>query len=106
MARGFGRGNLREDIDQNAVIWNRSLMVGVRPVGAPNAAITEFSHQLPRERHLIVISWTFSRDTARAADLHPDVLVIEQREQRSKVGMIQTERSIDASHVIDDYRDR
>src|SRR5215831_14493473 len=106
MARGFGRGNFHKDIDQNAVIWNRSLMVGVRPVGAPNAAITKFSYQLSRERHRIGIRWTFARDTVRAADLHPDVLVIEQREQRSKVGMIQTERSIDASHVIDDYRDR
>ena len=53
LPRGFVRRDLGEDIDQHAVVGNRRRMVGMRPIGAPDAAVAELRHQLARERHRI-----------------------------------------------------
>ena len=76
-------------------------MIGVRPVGAPDAAITKFGHQLSGERYCIGIRWALARNAVRAADFHPNVLVIKQGKKRAKMRMIETKRGIDAAHVID-----
>ena len=64
MLDSVGR-DLGEDIDQNAVIGNWSLMVGVRPVGAPDAAIAKFRHQFSGERHGIGVRRASTRHAIR-----------------------------------------
>src|SRR6185295_14189841 len=75
LARGFAGRDLAETIDQNPVIGRRSLMIGVRPVGAPDAAVAELGHQPARKRHGIRVGRSLPGDAVGAADLHPDIVV-------------------------------
>src|SRR5262245_13176005 len=100
MPRGVARRNFREDIDQNAIVWNRPWMIGMGPIGAPDAAVAKLSHQPLGEWDYVRIRRALPGDTVRAAHFHPDVFVIQQREQRSESRLLESKRGIEASHVV------
>src|SRR5262245_4900360 len=68
LALFLGRRDLREQVDEHAVVRDRG-EVGVRPVAAPEAAVAEFRDERPREGPRIRPRRGFSRDALRAAHL-------------------------------------
>src|SRR4249920_1006301 len=92
LACGLAGRDLAENIDQNPVIGRRSLMIGMRPVGAPDAAVAEFGHQSARKWRGIGVGRSLPGHAVGAADFHPDIIVIEQREQRLEGRLLQPER--------------
>src|SRR6476659_9704837 len=101
LPRSFVWRNLGEDIDQHTVIGNWPLMVRMRPIRAPEAAVAGLRNQLAREGHRIRVGWALPRNAIRAADFPTHVPVVDQREQCAECRLIEAERGIDASHMVD-----
>src|SRR6185503_9146493 len=60
LPHGFAWRDLTDDIDQGPVVGDWPLMVGVRPVGTPDAAVAEFRHQPAREWHGVGVGRSLS----------------------------------------------
>src|SRR6478609_5014002 len=69
LPRSFVWRNLGEDIDQHTVIGNWPLMVRMRPIRAPEAAVAGLRNQLARERHRIRVGWALPRNAISAASM-------------------------------------
>src|SRR6185312_11356205 len=82
LPHGFAWRDLTDDIDQGPVVGDWPLMVGVRPVGTPDAAVAEFRHQPAREWHGVGVGRSLSCHAIGAADFYPDIPVVEEDEQR------------------------
>src|SRR5712691_5001591 len=78
----------------------------MRPVGAPEHAVAELGHQLSRERNRVLVGRRPARDALRAAHLDPELLVAYEIEQLSEGRLIDAERRIHPSHVVDDDGNR
>src|SRR5262249_27494645 len=55
--------DLGQEINQNTIVGNRPLMIRMRPIGAPDAAVAKFSNQLARELGRISIRRALPGDT-------------------------------------------
>src|SRR6185312_4201972 len=98
--------DLAQQIDQFAVVGNRPLVVRMRPVEAPDRSVARCFDEPARKGHRVGIRWALAGDTVGAADLDPDVAVVEQAQQCLEVRLIEAERGVDAAHVVDHHRRR
>src|SRR4029077_19853008 len=89
LPHSFVRRDLGEDIDQHAVIGNWSLMVRMRPIRAPDAAVAGLRDQLASRRHPIRVGGALPRNAICAADFYPHVPVVDQREQCAECRLIE-----------------
>src|SRR5690348_7404697 len=81
------RRNFGEQVDQHAVVgYGRE--VRVRPVAAPEAAVSDFSDELAREGNRVFPGRGFPRDTLRAAHLHPEACVAQELKQAAESRLI------------------
>src|SRR2546429_6116260 len=103
LALRLGGAVVADQIDEIAVVRHEG-EIRMRPVGAPQRAIAELRDQLPREGHRVAPGRALARDALGAAHLDPDVLRLQEREQRLELRALRAARSIDAPHVVDDDR--
>src|SRR5260221_971493 len=96
-ALGFGRRHVGDEVDEIAVV-RHFLEVRMRPVGAPDGTLAGFLHELARERCGILPWCALARDALGAAHLDPRVLVLEECEERSEIGMVDAFAGVDAAH--------
>src|SRR5262249_21366924 len=78
---GVGRRHLGDDVDQLAVVRGGSLVVGMRPVGAPDTAVGKLGDELACKGHGVGVKRAGAADPVAAADLHPELAVPHQLQQ-------------------------
>ena len=76
-----GRRDLRDHVDQHAVVRRLLRHVRMRPVGAPDHAVREALDDRARERHHVVVGRARDREPLRAGDLGDPGLVGVERLQ-------------------------
>src|SRR5437588_1240020 len=103
LALGLGGRVFADQVGEIAVVRHKG-EIRMRPVGAPERAIAELGDGLAPERHGVAPGRAVARDALGAAHLDPDVLRLQEREQRLELCALRAARSIDAPHVIDDDR--
>ena len=82
-------------------------VVGVGPVGAPDAAVRVAFHQRAGQRHAPGVGRCtvgLRVDAVDAADLHVKQRVGQQRVQRGKVGVVRAECGVHPADVVDHHR--
>src|SRR5882724_12477538 len=102
---GLARRHVGDEVDEIAVVRDL-LQVRVRPVGAPHRAVAGFLDQLAGKRRGIFPRRALPRDALGAAHLDPHVLVLQQREERSEIDVLDPFAGVEATHVVDHHRDR
>src|SRR6185369_2981340 len=107
-----GRCDARNHVDKMPIVGDLGFHVGVRPVGAPEAAVWVISNQGgdgtgeigPGIAHATFIDRI---EPVGAGGLEPDVLAtVEQGAKRLHVRTAGALAHVGAAHVVDDERDR
>ena len=106
LQRSVARGDAVDQGHELVLVGHRPCMVRMGPVVAPDDAIAEVGHQPGRERYRIVVRRALAGDAVHAADLDPERRRVEQRLQRAKRRLIQSQARIDAADMVDDHRYR
>jgi hypothetical protein len=96
--------DLRETVDQHAIVRNGTTVIGMRPIGTPNDTVSELLHQLARKGHRVGIRRSLSCNAVNSAHFRPDVFILHEREQRSEWRLFNPECGINAAHMV--YHDR